>query len=171
LQKITGIRRPNQDQTSKNCVHLLIARLRPGRGRYTIEGTLDERVRRPPEAADPMLAALCENNEFGDLLKPQIPCLRRYARILTKDLSRAEDLLQSCLVRALEKQHLWALAIRSPCTHWRIPSRTGLRPNTFIRRRKGIRISSLDGPGRCAPATQTYFFIRASLLLPCASVE
>jgi RNA polymerase sigma-70 factor, ECF subfamily len=46
-------------------------------------------------------------NEFGDLLKPQIPCLRRYARTLTKDLSRAEDLLQSCLVRALEKQHLW----------------------------------------------------------------
>jgi RNA polymerase sigma-70 factor (ECF subfamily) len=46
-------------------------------------------------------------SEFGDLLKPQIPCLRRYARTLTKDLSRAEDLLQSCLVRALEKQHLW----------------------------------------------------------------
>jgi RNA polymerase sigma-70 factor (ECF subfamily) len=40
-------------------------------------------------------------------LAPQIPRLRRYARTLTRDLSRAEDLLQSCLVRALEKEHLW----------------------------------------------------------------
>jgi RNA polymerase sigma-70 factor, ECF subfamily len=46
-------------------------------------------------------------SEIGDLLEPQIPRLRRYARTLTKDFSRAEDLLQSCLVRALEKQHLW----------------------------------------------------------------
>jgi RNA polymerase sigma-70 factor (ECF subfamily) len=47
-------------------------------------------------------------SEIGDLLKPQIPRLRRYAIILTKDLSRADDLVQCCLVRALEKQHLFA---------------------------------------------------------------
>jgi RNA polymerase sigma-70 factor, ECF subfamily len=44
---------------------------------------------------------------IGHLLMPEIAHLRRYARALTKDFSRAEDLLQSCLVRALEKQHLW----------------------------------------------------------------
>jgi RNA polymerase sigma-70 factor (ECF subfamily) len=46
-------------------------------------------------------------HNIGDLLAPQIPRLRRYARSLTKDWSRAEDLLQGCLVRALEKEHLW----------------------------------------------------------------
>jgi len=46
-------------------------------------------------------------SNIGDLLTPQIPRLRRYARSLTRDRSRAEDLLQSCLVRALEKEHLW----------------------------------------------------------------
>jgi RNA polymerase sigma-70 factor (ECF subfamily) len=42
------------------------------------------------------------------LLGAQIPRLRRYARTLTKDRALAEDLLQSCFVRALEKEHLWA---------------------------------------------------------------
>jgi RNA polymerase sigma-70 factor, ECF subfamily len=47
-------------------------------------------------------------SSVADLLEPQIPRLGRYARTLTKDMSRAEDLVQSCLVRALNKQHLWA---------------------------------------------------------------
>jgi RNA polymerase sigma-70 factor, ECF subfamily len=46
-------------------------------------------------------------SNIAQLLEPQIPRLRRYARTLTKDLSRAEDLLQNCLVRALAKEHLW----------------------------------------------------------------
>ena len=41
------------------------------------------------------------------LLEPQIPRLRRYARALTQDSAQADDLVQSCLVRALAKQHLW----------------------------------------------------------------
>src|SRR5260370_24167399 len=44
---------------------------------------------------------------FGSLLQNEIPRLRRYARALTRDASRADDLVQSCLVRALEKSHLW----------------------------------------------------------------
>ena len=36
-----------------------------------------------------------------------MPRLSRYAKTLTRDRARAEDLLQSCLVRALEKKHLW----------------------------------------------------------------
>jgi RNA polymerase sigma factor (sigma-70 family) len=37
-----------------------------------------------------------------------IPPLRRWARVLTRDVIAAEDLLQDCLTRALEKIHLWA---------------------------------------------------------------
>src|SRR5207237_7214196 len=45
--------------------------------------------------------------EFGRLVEAQIPRLRRYARALTRDVTRADDLVQSCLVRAVAKQHLW----------------------------------------------------------------
>lgn len=45
--------------------------------------------------------------DFGLLLEREIPRLRRYARALTRDATRADDLVQSCLVRALAKSHLW----------------------------------------------------------------
>ena len=37
-----------------------------------------------------------------------IPRLRRYARVLTGDSSRADDLVQEALARAWEKRRLWA---------------------------------------------------------------
>jgi RNA polymerase sigma-70 factor (ECF subfamily) len=46
-------------------------------------------------------------HDFAQLLEAEIPRLRRYARALTRDLSRADDLVQSCLTRAIAKQHLW----------------------------------------------------------------
>src|SRR3954452_17749118 len=46
-------------------------------------------------------------SEFDQLLEEQIPRLRRYARALTRDALRADDLVQDTLVRALTKQHLW----------------------------------------------------------------
>ena len=45
--------------------------------------------------------------DFAHLLEGEIPRLRRYARALTRDTSRADDLVQSGLVRAIAKQHLW----------------------------------------------------------------
>jgi RNA polymerase sigma-70 factor, ECF subfamily len=36
-----------------------------------------------------------------------IPRLNRYARVLTRDITAAEDLVQECIARALEKIHLW----------------------------------------------------------------
>ncbi|MGA8758738.1 MAG: sigma-70 family RNA polymerase sigma factor [Stellaceae bacterium] len=45
--------------------------------------------------------------DFAHLLEGEIPRLRRYARALTRDTSRADDLVQSCLLRAVAKQHLW----------------------------------------------------------------
>jgi len=47
-------------------------------------------------------------NHFGKMLEAEIPRLRRYARALTRDTVQADDLVQSCLTRAVAKQHLWA---------------------------------------------------------------
>src|SRR3954454_4872374 len=46
-------------------------------------------------------------SDFDLLLEEQIPRLRRYARALTRNIERADDLVQDTLVRALVKQHLW----------------------------------------------------------------
>jgi len=40
-------------------------------------------------------------------MQNEIPRLRRYARAHTRDAARADDLVQSCLVRAIAKQDLW----------------------------------------------------------------
>jgi RNA polymerase sigma-70 factor (ECF subfamily) len=47
------------------------------------------------------------DNDFSRLVEAEIPRLRRYARALTRDVTRADDLVQSCLTRAVAKQHLW----------------------------------------------------------------
>ena len=44
---------------------------------------------------------------FVRLLEAEIPRRRRYARALTRDVVRADDLVQNCLTRAISKQHLW----------------------------------------------------------------
>lgn len=46
-------------------------------------------------------------SDFNDLLEAQIPRLRRYARALLRDVTRADDLVQDTIVRSLAKQHLW----------------------------------------------------------------
>jgi RNA polymerase sigma-70 factor, ECF subfamily len=46
-------------------------------------------------------------SEFHRLIEQQIPRLRRYARALTRNRDRADDLVQDTLCRALDKQHLW----------------------------------------------------------------
>ncbi len=46
-------------------------------------------------------------SDFALLLQNEIPRLRRYARALTRDAARADDLVQSCLLRAIAKEHLW----------------------------------------------------------------
>ena len=46
-------------------------------------------------------------NEFGRLLEKEIPRLRRYAFALTRNMSRADDLVQDTLVRAIAQQHRW----------------------------------------------------------------
>ena len=46
-------------------------------------------------------------SDFAQLLETEMPRLRRYARALTHNASRADDLVQSCLLRAVTKRHLW----------------------------------------------------------------
>jgi RNA polymerase sigma-70 factor, ECF subfamily len=45
--------------------------------------------------------------DYGKKLAEQIPRLRRYARALTRDAGRADDLVQDCLLRAIRKRHLF----------------------------------------------------------------
>jgi RNA polymerase sigma-70 factor, ECF subfamily len=40
-------------------------------------------------------------------IEGEIPRLRRYARALTRDIITADDLVQECLTRAMDKLHLW----------------------------------------------------------------
>jgi RNA polymerase sigma-70 factor (ECF subfamily) len=45
--------------------------------------------------------------DFGRELEKTIPRLRQYALALTRDKSRADDLVQSCLAAGFEKRHQW----------------------------------------------------------------
>jgi RNA polymerase sigma-70 factor (ECF subfamily) len=44
---------------------------------------------------------------FLDEIEACVPALRRYARALTRNPDRADDLVQDCLERAIRKQALW----------------------------------------------------------------
>jgi RNA polymerase sigma-70 factor, ECF subfamily len=58
-------------------------------------------------AGAPKQMMWCPMKDFVRLLEAEIPRLRRYARALTRDVTRADDLVQDCLMRAVAKQHLW----------------------------------------------------------------
>jgi RNA polymerase sigma-70 factor, ECF subfamily len=45
--------------------------------------------------------------EIYQSIAAEIPRLRRYARALARDAATADDLVQDCLTRALDKLHLW----------------------------------------------------------------
>ena len=46
-------------------------------------------------------------SEFHRLIEQQIPRLRRYARVLTSNPDRADDLVQDTLSRAIVKEQFW----------------------------------------------------------------
>jgi RNA polymerase sigma-70 factor, ECF subfamily len=48
-----------------------------------------------------------EEMDTSRAFEAEIPGLRRYARVLTRDIGAAEELLQECLARGLGKLHLW----------------------------------------------------------------
>lgn len=67
-------------------------------------GRLGSQTTDPP-AVQPV--AETTTSDIRPLLEPLLPRLQRYARTLTGDSSRADDLVQDCVVRALVKQHQW----------------------------------------------------------------
>lgn len=46
--------------------------------------------------------------QFLDEISESVPALRRYARALTRNADRADDLVQDCIERAIRKRRLWA---------------------------------------------------------------
>jgi RNA polymerase sigma-70 factor, ECF subfamily len=46
-------------------------------------------------------------SEVRELIREQIPALRRYARALMRDKDGADDLVQDCLVRAINAEAQW----------------------------------------------------------------
>jgi RNA polymerase sigma-70 factor, ECF subfamily len=46
-------------------------------------------------------------SEFRQSIEALIPRLRRYARALTRNRDKADDLVQDTILRALAKEHLW----------------------------------------------------------------
>ncbi len=92
-------------------------------------------------------------NADADLIAEHIPRLRRYARALVGDRTRADDLVQDCLTRAWERLHLWQPG--SDLRAWLFTIMHNLHVNDIRRRRNQPDFvpldDDLDAP---LPATQ-----------------
>ena len=75
-------------------------------------------------------------------LQAALPRLRRYARVLTGDSNRADDLVQDTLARAWEKRGLWLAG--SDLRAWLFTIMHNVHVNQFARRRRELAESSLD---------------------------
>jgi RNA polymerase sigma factor (sigma-70 family) len=71
-----------------------------------------------------------------------LPRLRRYARVLTGDGHRADDLVQDTLARAWEKRALWRAG--SDLRAWLFTIMHNVHVNQFAIRRRELAESSLD---------------------------
>ena len=91
-------------------------------------------------------------NDFARLLEAEIPRLRRYARALTRDVSRADDLVQSCLTRAVAKQHLWQPGTDLPAWLFTILHNQYVNEvRRSIREGSHVRSAGADGAVQCHP--------------------
>ena len=81
--------------------------------------------------------------QFFDEIEGCVPALRRYARALTRDADRADDLVQDCIERAIRKRRLWSPT--GPLRAWLFKILLNLYRNELRnRRRRGDQIP-LDG--------------------------
>jgi len=71
-----------------------------------------------------------------------LPRLRRYARVLTGDLHRADDLVQDTLARAWEKRQLWRAG--SDLRAWLFTIMHNVHVNQFSMRQREYSQTSLD---------------------------
>ena len=95
----------------------------------------------------------------GAELAAALPRLRRYARVLTRDVHRADDLVQDTLARAWEKRHLWRLG--SDLRAWLFAIMHNLHVNQIAMRRRDTACVSLDdeeaGHGANIPVVDAQF--------------
>src|SRR5260370_8489538 len=85
-------------------------------------------------------------NDFHHRREGEIPRLRRYARALTRNAVRADDLVQETLVRALYKGHLW-----QPGTDLRAWLFTIMHNQNVNEIRRAIRDDATVNLGNCSP--------------------
>ena len=79
---------------------------------------------------------------FLDDLETLVPALRRYARALTRNTDRADDLVQDCLERAIAKQSLWRPT--GPLRPWLFKIMINLYRNDRRRQRGSLEQETLD---------------------------
>jgi RNA polymerase sigma-70 factor, ECF subfamily len=107
--------------------------------------TAARRRRRPgePRPGDEAVREEASPNALpkADLLAA-LPRLRRYARVLTGDNHRADDLVQDTLARAWEKRGLWLAG--SDLRAWLFTIMHNVHVNQFARRRREQAETSLD---------------------------
>ena len=77
-----------------------------------------------------------------------LPRLRRYARVLTGDVHRADDLVQDTLARAWEKRRLWRAG--SDLRAWLFTIMHNIHVNQFSMRQREYAQTSLDADDSAA---------------------
>lgn len=104
-----------------------------------------------PRVADPLRRALDDARMVVDPPLPEpemlaaIPRLRRYARVLTGDPTRADDLVQETLARAWEKRRLWTAG--SDLRAWMFTIMHNLFVNQLAAATRDAQNVSIDGDG------------------------
>jgi RNA polymerase sigma-70 factor (ECF subfamily) len=81
-------------------------------------------------------------SDFLDEMEAAVPALRRYARSLTRDADRADDLVQDCLERAIRKRGLWQPT--GPLRAWLFRMLLNIHRNDARTRRRRGEHTSLD---------------------------
>lgn len=93
-------------------------------------------------------------NETEQLIADQIPRLRRYARALAGDPTKADDLVQEALLRALAKQRLWQPGTDMRAWMFTILHNIHINNQRRLATRAGHQESLEDYPEPSAPPSQ-----------------
>lgn len=100
--------------------------------------------------------------DFLDELEANVPALRRYARALTRNVDRADDLVQDCLERAISRRGLFQP--RGPLRPWLFTILTNLYRNARrTERRHGEEVDIDTIPDLAVPPSQLSHLALAEL--------
>ncbi len=100
--------------------------------------------------------------DFLDALEANVPALRRYARALTRNIDRADDLVQDCLERAISRRGLFQP--RGDLRPWLFTILTNLHRNARrAERRHGEEIDIDTVPDIATPPPQPAHLALAEL--------